>query len=71
MPARDVHGARDDGFARVVGAACKMTSFYRFTDAFVRSNTAYSPDLIPTGMTICGSTNCSGTGITLDTSMRK
>ena len=58
-------------FARVVGAACKMTSFYRFTDAFVRSNTAYSPDLIPTGMTICGSTNCSGTGITLDTSMRK
>lgn len=58
-------------FARVAGAAFQATNSYRFTDGFLRSNTAGSPDLIPTGMTICGSTSCSGTGLTLDASMRK
>ena len=58
-------------FSGAVGAAYQPTQFFRFSDGFIRSNTAYSPDLIPTGMAICGCSSCRGTGITLDPSLRQ
>lgn len=58
-------------FAKVNGAAFAPTSYYRFDDGSLKSNTAYSPDFVPSDMIVCGGSSCDGQGVTLSSSMRK